>query len=106
MLTPQEVEKLFETLRRLAAEGCAILYISHKLEEIRVLCDRATIMRLGKVVAECDPRLETAKHLAESMIGASLRPAYHLHEEPRKRRRRGSSSPISLCRAGASMVSI
>jgi simple sugar transport system ATP-binding protein len=81
VLTPQEVEKLFVTLRRLAAEGCAILYISHKLEEIRALCDRATIMRLGKVVAECDPRQETAKHLAELMIGVSLRPAYHLHEE-------------------------
>jgi simple sugar transport system ATP-binding protein len=71
---------LFETLRRLASEGCAILYISHKLEEIRALCDRATIMRQGKVVAECDPRRETAKHLAELMIGAALRPAYHLHE--------------------------
>ena len=80
VLTPQEVEKLFDTLRRLAREGCAILYISHKLEEIRALCDRATIMRLGKVVAECDPRRETARHLAELMIGASLRPAYHLHE--------------------------
>jgi simple sugar transport system ATP-binding protein len=82
VLTPQEVEKLFETLRRLAAEGCAILYISHKLEEIRTLCDRATIMRLGKVVAECDPRQETAKRLAELMIGAAVRPVYHLHEEP------------------------
>jgi simple sugar transport system ATP-binding protein len=82
VLTPQEIEKLFATLRRLAAEGCAILYISHKLEEIRTLCDRATIMRHGKVIAECDPRQETARHLAELMIGASLRPAYHLHETP------------------------
>ncbi|OYV29063.1 MAG: ABC transporter, partial [Acidocella sp. 20-61-6] len=49
VLTPQEVQKLFGTLRRLAAEGCSILYISHKLEEIRALCERATIMRLGKV---------------------------------------------------------
>ncbi len=81
VLTPQEVDKLFETLRRLADEGCAILYISHKLEEIRALCDRATIMRLGKVVAECEPGRETAKHLAELMIGASVQPAYHLHED-------------------------
>ena len=56
VLTPQEVAKLFTTLRRLAAEGCSILYISHKLEEIKALCDRATIMRMGRVVAECDPR--------------------------------------------------
>ena len=38
VLTPAEVEKLFVTLRRLAAEGCSILYISHKLEEVRALC--------------------------------------------------------------------
>jgi len=72
VLTPQEAEKLFETLRRLAAEGCAILYISHKLEEIRSLCQHATILRQGKVVAECDPRLETAEHLAELMIGSRV----------------------------------
>jgi ABC-type uncharacterized transport system ATPase subunit len=81
VLTPQEIERLFATLRRLAAEGCAILYISHKLEEIRSLCERATILRQGKVVAERDPRQETAKHLAELMIGTTLRPPYHLQEE-------------------------
>jgi len=72
VLTPQEVEKLFETLRRLADEGCAILYISHKLEEIRSLCRHATIMRQGRVVAECDPRQESAERLAELMIGARV----------------------------------
>jgi ABC-type uncharacterized transport system ATPase subunit len=77
VLTPQEVERLFETLRRLAQEGCAILYISHKLEEIRALCERATIMRLGKVVAHCDPRKETARRLAELMIGTELKAASH-----------------------------
>src|SRR5271154_1210154 len=55
VLTPKEVEILFVTLRRLAKEGCSILYISHKLEEIRALCEAATIMRLGKVVAHCTP---------------------------------------------------
>jgi ABC-type uncharacterized transport system ATPase subunit len=55
VLTPQEVEILFHTLRKLSAEGTAILYISHKLEEIRTLCDAATILRLGKVVATCTP---------------------------------------------------
>jgi simple sugar transport system ATP-binding protein len=74
VLTPQEVEKLFTTLRRLAAEGCAILYISHKLEEIRSLCRHATIMRQGRVVAECDPRQETAEKLAELMIGSRVAP--------------------------------
>jgi simple sugar transport system ATP-binding protein len=77
VLTPQEVERLFQTLRRLSQEGRAILYISHKLEEIRALCERATIMRLGRVVAECDPRRETARRLAELMIGNELKAPSH-----------------------------
>ncbi len=74
VLTPQEVEVLFRTLRRVKSEGVSILYISHKLEEIRGLCDAATILRGGKVVASCDPRQETAKSLAEMMIGGLLKP--------------------------------
>jgi ABC-type uncharacterized transport system ATPase subunit len=74
VLTPQEVEILFVTLRRLAAEGCSILYISHKLEEVRALCEAATIMRLGRVVAHCTPREKTARELASIMISAELRP--------------------------------
>ena len=73
VLTPQEVEVLFHTLRTLADEGCSILYISHKLEEIRNLCEHATVLRGGKVVATCDPREETARSLAEMMIGSTLR---------------------------------
>ncbi|MEM1197852.1 MAG: ABC transporter ATP-binding protein [Pseudomonadota bacterium] len=72
VLTPQEVEKLFETLRRLASEGCSILYISHKLDEIKTLCDTATVLRLGKVTAQCTPADETPKSLAEMMIGSAL----------------------------------
>ncbi|MEN8195151.1 MAG: ABC transporter ATP-binding protein [Pseudomonadota bacterium] len=73
VLTPQEVERLFETLRQLSAEGVSILYISHKLDEIKVLCDRATILRGGKVVDSCDPKEETAKSMAAMMIGAEVR---------------------------------
>ncbi|MCW0182484.1 MAG: ABC transporter ATP-binding protein [Zavarzinia sp.] len=73
VLTPQEVGKLFETLRKLKAEGCSILYISHKLNEIKELCDQATILRGGKVVAACDPREETARSMAQLMIGAEFR---------------------------------
>ncbi len=72
VLTPQEVEILFETLRKLSAEGTAILYISHKLEEIRALCDAATILRLGKVVGRCNPREKSARELAELMVGTAL----------------------------------
>jgi len=74
VLTPQEVEILFQTLRKLSAEGTAILYISHKLEEIRALCDSATILRLGKVVATCDPRQHDARELAELMVGEMMQP--------------------------------
>ncbi|WP_194723420.1 ABC transporter ATP-binding protein [Noviherbaspirillum malthae] len=70
VLTPQAVEKLFETLRKLASEGCSILYISHKLDEIRALCDKCTVMRAGKVTGICDPRQETASSLSRMMIGA------------------------------------
>ncbi|MBV7407527.1 ABC transporter ATP-binding protein [Maritimibacter sp. DP1N21-5] len=72
VLTPQEVQILFETLRKLSSEGTAILYISHKLEEIRALCDRATVLRLGKVVGECNPREKSARELAEMMVGSTL----------------------------------
>jgi simple sugar transport system ATP-binding protein len=72
VLTPQEVGVLFQTLRRLADEGCSILYISHKLEEIRALCSKATVLRGGRLIGSCDPRTETARGLAEMMIGTTL----------------------------------
>ncbi len=74
VLTPQEVEILFQTLRQLSAEGTAILYISHKLEEIRSLCDEATILRRGRVVGTCTPRDVQAREMAEMMVGAVLTP--------------------------------
>lgn len=74
VLTPQEVEILFKTLRQLSTEGTAILYISHKLEEIRALCDTATILRRGKVVGSCTPRDVSAREMAEMMVGATLTP--------------------------------
>ena len=72
VLTPQEAEQLFVTLNRLAGEGCAVLYISHRLEEVRRLCHDATILRHGKVVASVDPREETAASLARLMVGTDV----------------------------------
>ena len=74
VLTPQEVRRLFATLRQLSAEGCSILYISHKLQEIKDLCHHATILRGGKVVGECDPadRIDPVG-MAQMMIGAELK---------------------------------
>ncbi|MCR9127754.1 MAG: ABC transporter ATP-binding protein [Rhodobacteraceae bacterium] len=73
VLTPQEVDILFATLRKLRADGTSILYISHKLEEIRRLCDTATILRLGRKVGTCVPRDTTARDMAEMMVGSSLK---------------------------------
>lgn len=72
VLTPQAVRKMFETLRRLADEGCSILYISHKLDEIMELCHSATIIRGGKVTGNAIPANETATSLAKMMIGKEL----------------------------------
>jgi simple sugar transport system ATP-binding protein len=72
VLTPQEADQLFVVLGRLKAEGRSILYISHKLEEVKRLCDTATILRGGKKVATCQPRLETAASLARLMVGADI----------------------------------
>ncbi|MBI1907545.1 MAG: ABC transporter ATP-binding protein [Rhodocyclales bacterium] len=72
VLTPQAVRKLFETLRQLAAEGCSILYISHKLDEIQALCHTATVLRAGKVTGTCIPADETPASMARLMIGKEL----------------------------------
>jgi general nucleoside transport system ATP-binding protein len=72
VLTPDETTGLFATLRLLASEGRSVLYISHKLDEIRGLCSRATVLRAGRVVASLDPRASSAKQLAELMLGQQL----------------------------------
>jgi len=82
VLTPDAVLKLFESLRRLAAEGVSILYISHKLDEIQALCDRATVLRGGKVAGTANPKAESAKSLAELMIGRELPVCVHQPREP------------------------
>jgi general nucleoside transport system ATP-binding protein len=70
VLTPQAVEKLFVTLRKLAADGCSILYISHKLDEIRALCHHCTVLRGGKVTGEVDPTTQSNADLSRLMIGS------------------------------------
>nr|WP_285846852.1 ABC transporter ATP-binding protein [Cupriavidus pauculus] len=87
VLTPQAVETLFVTLRQLAAEGTSILYISHKLDEIRALCHHATVMRMGRVTGTCDPREESAASLSRLMIGG---------EPPREVRVSAQPGPLKL----------
>jgi general nucleoside transport system ATP-binding protein len=70
VLTPQAVEKLFVVLNKLVDQGCSILYISHKLHEIRALCTACTVLRGGKVTGVCDPRSESNASLSRLMIGS------------------------------------
>ncbi len=72
VLTPQEAERLFDTLDILKSEGRSILFISHRLEEVRRLCDRATILRFGEVSGACDPKQETSASIARMMVGSDV----------------------------------
>ncbi|WPN47828.1 MULTISPECIES: ABC transporter ATP-binding protein [unclassified Pseudomonas] len=69
VLTPQEADDLFVTLRRLAVEGCSILFISHKLGEVRALCHSATVLRAGRVAGHCVPVECSDQQLARLMVG-------------------------------------
>src|SRR3978361_1564238 len=73
VLTPQEADQLFVVLNRLKEEGRAILYISHKLDEVKRLCDTATILRGGKKISTCNPKAETASSLARMMVGGEIK---------------------------------
>ena len=97
VLTPQAVEKLFATLRQLASTGCSILYISHKLDEIRSLCHRCTVLRAGRVAGVCDPTVETTATLSRLMIGA---------DPPRLERRAPHPGAVALQVSGLSLPRI
>jgi simple sugar transport system ATP-binding protein len=70
VLTPQAVDRLFAVLHQLVSQGCSLLYISHKLHEIRALCSACTVLRGGRVTGVCDPRAESNASLSRMMIGA------------------------------------
>ncbi|MFT4101817.1 MAG: ABC transporter ATP-binding protein [Burkholderiaceae bacterium] len=94
VLTPQAVDKLFVVLRKLVAEGCSILYISHKLHEIRALCSACTVLRGGKVTGVCDPREQSNASLSRMMIGAEPPPLAH---------RDGARGPVVLRVSGLAL---
>jgi simple sugar transport system ATP-binding protein len=82
VLTPQAVEKLFVVLKKLVSEGCSLLYISHKLHEIRALCTACTVLRGGEVTGVCDPRQESTASLSRLMIGAEPPALKHQERTP------------------------
>ena len=81
VLTPQAVDKLFAVLRQLVVDGCSILYISHKLHEIRALCTHCTVLRGGRVSGTCIPSVETNASLSQMMIGNKPSALVH-HSRP------------------------
>ncbi|EFQ81887.1 ABC transporter, ATP-binding protein [Aeromicrobium marinum DSM 15272] len=72
VLVPQEVDALFANLRELVADGCSVLFISHKLDEVLQIADRITVMRRGTTVGTADPATATKRELAELMVGSEL----------------------------------
>jgi simple sugar transport system ATP-binding protein len=82
VLTPQAVDKLFVVLKKLVSQGCSLLYISHKLHEIRELCSACTVLRGGEVTGVCDPREESNASLSRMMIGAEPPALKHQDRTP------------------------
>jgi len=72
VLAPSQVRKLFQTMRRLAEEGRSIIFISHKLEEMREIADRVTVLRDGRVIGTVDPREASPSQLARMMVGRDV----------------------------------
>jgi general nucleoside transport system ATP-binding protein len=76
VLTPQETDELMEIMRQLKEAGKAIVFITHKLREVRAVADRITVIRLGKVVGEASPTASNAE-LAALMVGRPVELTVH-----------------------------
>lgn len=70
VLTPQEVDVLFDIVRRMKEEGCAVVIITHKLHEVMALCDRVTVLRKGTTITTVEIKDTNPKHLTELMVGS------------------------------------
>jgi ABC-type uncharacterized transport system ATPase subunit len=87
VLAPSQVQKLFNTMRRLTAEGRSIIFISHKLEEIKQIAENVTVMRDGHVVGTLPVKDATPTQLAQMMVGRNVflqrrqRPAVKTRDE-------------------------
>ena len=72
VLTPQEAEALFATVRRMTADGKSVVFISHKLGEVLEIADRVTVMRDGRVTGDVDAQSTTREELARMMVGREV----------------------------------
>jgi len=82
VLTPQEVTEFFEILRSLRAAGKAIVFITHKLHEVREVADKIVVLRQGTIVGEGDPKTATSADLAEMMVGRPVRFTVERNKNP------------------------
>ena len=96
VLSERETRRLFELVRRLAAAGTAIVYISHLLPEVRALCDRISVLRDGRLVAETTPEESDTDRLASLMVGRELADVF----PPR------SPRPVSAARIAVSGAAV
>ena len=80
VLTPQEIGRLFDILRKMREQGCAIIIITHKLNEVLEISDRVTILRKGRCIGTVETRSTTARELTERMVGASVDLSIHRPE--------------------------
>jgi ABC-type uncharacterized transport system ATPase subunit len=74
VLTPQEVDDLFSTLKRIVSEGHALVFISHKLHEVMAISDRVTVLRDGIVIGTRPTKEVTRNELVKMMVGREVRP--------------------------------
>jgi simple sugar transport system ATP-binding protein len=72
VLVPHEVDELFGNLADLKREGLTVIFISHKLDEVRKVADSITVIRRGTTVGTADPKTTTVRELAEMMVGSEL----------------------------------
>ncbi|MBO4358674.1 MAG: ABC transporter ATP-binding protein, partial [Erysipelotrichaceae bacterium] len=82
VLTPQEIEELMQIMRNLKAEGKAIVFITHKLDEIKAVSDKCTVLRLGKCIGTVDTESATTHQMAEMMVGREVN--FHVDKAPQK----------------------
>lgn len=76
VLTPQEIQELIRIIQELRKEGKSIIFITHKLKEIKALCDRCTVLRKGKYICTVSVKDTSAEEMAELMVGRKLEMEY------------------------------
>jgi ABC-type uncharacterized transport system ATPase subunit len=81
VLTPQEVQPLFSMLRQLREHGRSVIFITHKLREVKAVADRVTVMRRGTIVGTYDVSMVTESEMAERMVGSVASPANRTHRD-------------------------